>query len=558
MGKRPFPLIETKPLPRGSAEYEKKRAQVVQKLHDSIPEDLWLSQDIIAKPPLDVTEIPKTCGILTKDELEITETYDATGLAEAIASKKLTAAAVARAFAKRAAIAHQLTCCLTSFFMDEALERAAYLDDHLETNGKTVGPLHGVPFSVKEHVPLAGHNSSWGFLSTVQHSEDDALSISILRSAGAVFYCKTNQPQGIMHLESDSFHGRTLNPHNINLSAGGSTGGEAALIALKGSVLGIGSDIGGSIRGPGAFSGIHGFKPTSSLLTIQETNPYGFAGELNIDVCTGPLACSLRDIDLFMHVLTSSNQHLIDPRVIPIPWTGLSTPLPTPIKLGIMSSDGAITPQPPVLRALEWAESLLSSSTLFTLKPYTPYNSAEAISHIRRMYYPDGALPVKAALSAAAEPMFPLTADIISSAESDAELTASDIIAERLTRDAFRAAFAQHWNKQDVDFVLCPVHVGPASAHDQALYWNYTALWNFVDYPGAVFPTPIRVENGEKGKGYDVGWKPLSREDQEVKEMWERNDYVGAPICLQLVGRRYADNGVVGVLGALQRVLGFR
>lgn len=70
--------------------------------------------------------------------------------------------------------------------------------------------------------------------------ESDALIVAILRKLGAVFYVKTNQPQSIMHLESNSHFGRVLNPHNIKLSAGGSTGGEAALVALKGSVLGVG------------------------------------------------------------------------------------------------------------------------------------------------------------------------------------------------------------------------------------------------------------------------------------------------------------------------------
>ncbi|KAI9877123.1 MAG: hypothetical protein M1823_007156, partial [Watsoniomyces obsoletus] len=216
-----------------------------------------------------------------------------------------------------------------------------------------------------------------------------------------------------MHLESDSHYGRTLNPANINLSSGGSTGGEAALIALKGSVMGIGTDIGGSVRGPCGFSGIHGFKPTAYTLTMKDFLPSGFAAELNILCSTGPMCRSLRDMELFMHILCSSKMYLRDPRVIPIPWTGLKTPLPTkPLKIGIMMNDGAITPQPPVLRALEWAKSQLTSpeySSLFSVKPYHPYNAAEAVSLIRQYYYPDGALTHKHLLQETGEPMFELT-----------------------------------------------------------------------------------------------------------------------------------------------------
>ena len=319
MAKRPFPLVQTKCLLIGTETYEKKKAEVIQELNDSIPEDLWISQDIIDSPPLDVRDIPRTCGILTEEELEITENYDTTSLALALAKKKYTAVTVARAFAKRAAIAHQVTACLIQFFMDEALERAQYLDDYQEKTGKTIGPLHGVPVSIKEHMPVKGHYSSWGFISSRETSEKDSLKIEILRNAGAVFYVKRYQTQGIMHLESNSHYGRTLNPANINLSSGGSTGGEAALIAMEGSVLGLGTDIGGSVRGPCGFSGIHGFKPTCYTLTMKDFLPAGFAAELKILCSTGPICRSLRDMELFMHILTSANMHLRDPRVIPIP-----------------------------------------------------------------------------------------------------------------------------------------------------------------------------------------------------------------------------------------------
>jgi amidase len=101
-----------------------------------------------------------------------------------------------------------------------------------------------VPISIKEHIPVAGTYSSQGSLASTVFNENDSHMVKILREAGAVFYCKTNQPQAIMHLESTSHFGRTLNPFNIKLSAGGSTGGEAALVAMKGSVLGVGTDIG--------------------------------------------------------------------------------------------------------------------------------------------------------------------------------------------------------------------------------------------------------------------------------------------------------------------------
>lgn len=251
-------VVQPRSPSRGTPEYEKKRAELLKSLAEKVPDELRLPATLINDPPLDVSTVPSTCNILTVKEVEITEDYDAVGLAEAIASKKFTAVDVAAAFAKRAIIAHQLTCCLTQWFMDEALKQAKELDDYLDKTGKTMGPLHGVPISIKEHMPIAGTISSQGCIASTFLDSEDSHMVGMLRAMGAVFYCKTNQPQAIMHLETTSHYGRTLNPFNIHLSAGGSSGGEGALVAMKGSILGVGTDIGGSIRCPSAFCGIYG------------------------------------------------------------------------------------------------------------------------------------------------------------------------------------------------------------------------------------------------------------------------------------------------------------
>ncbi|ETN46509.1 uncharacterized protein HMPREF1541_00694 [Cyphellophora europaea CBS 101466] len=558
MVQRPFPQVERKPLPKGSDEYERKRSEIVQQLQDSIPPSLYLDQKIVEKPPLDVTEIPRTCGILTPEEITITEGYDANGLAHAIAERKYTAVAVATAFCKRAAIAHQLTCCLTDFFMEEAIESARKLDDYLATNGKTIGPLHGLPISVKEHMPIAGRKSSWGFMFTQAHTDTDALMVEVLRNAGAVFYCKTNQPQLIMHLESCSHVGRSLNPYNLNLTPGGSSGGEGALNALRGSVLGLGSDIGGSIRCPAGFCNIHGFKPTSYLLSNHGFLPGGFAAELNILATGGPMCRSLRDIELFMQILRGSEQHLRDPSIVPLPWSGLTTALPSrPIKLGIMTTDGHITPQPPVLRALEWARARLAACPLaqnFDLKPFMPYKSGDAHRLIHQMYWPDGPGHARDPMSIHGEPELPLTTWGLRNVTK--ALDGTEINAQRWTRNEFRRVFVEDWNAQDVDFVICPVFVGPACEHDTAKYWNYTTLWNFVDYPAVVMPTPVKAK-GKGEEGYVEGWKPLSEDDGEVRKMWDEGDFVGAPVALQIVARKYGDNELIAAVGKLEEALGF-
>jgi amidase len=553
-----IPVLQPVPVPKGTAEHEAARESILRDFAASIPDDLrLLSQDDLDATPKNVLSAPRQCGLLSPEELAITEDYDATALAEAIAARQLTAVQVATAFAKRALIAHQLTSCLSEWFLEEALERAAALDAHLAATGQTVGPLHGVPVSIKGHIPMAGHWSDGGFLSTRKRDDEDCQMVRILRDAGVVFYCKTNQPQAIMHLESTSYLGRVLNPYNTGLSAGGSTGGEAALVALRGSVLGVGTDIGGSVRGPAAFCGVYGFKATTYTFPTKGFVGRGLPTELNIMASAGPLCHSLRDMDLFTSAVLAAKPYLEDPRIVPIPWTGLSTPQSStlPLKIGFMMHDGVITPQPPVTRALEWARSRLEEHpSRFETKTFEPYGTAEAMRNIRLAYYPTGVGGVQQALKDGGEPMYPLTEWILRDASARGPLSAAEVFELRCQRDQFRGEFAAHWADQDVDLVICPAFVGPACVHETAWYWNYTALWNYVDCPGVSVPTPIVA--GKKGEEEYGPGEPLGEECRHVRELWAEGDFEGAPVNLQIVARKHHDNGLFAGVAALQDVLG--
>lgn len=548
-------VVQTKPLPQGTSDFEEKRAALLQAFQCKVPLEYHLPQQYVDNPPTDVSGIPASCGILTSQELEITENCDAFEIAEAIASRRYTAVAVTTAFLKRSIIAHQLTCCLTQWLADEALTQAKELDLHLADTGKPVGPLHGVPISIKEHIPVRGTYSSQGSLASRVFNKEDCQMTAILRKSGAIFYCKTNQPQLVMHLESDSHWGRVLNPYNINLSAGGSTGGETALIALRGSVLGVGTDIGGSVRGPSAFCGIYGYKATSYTLPMNGFLKMPFAAELNVLCSTGPMCRSLRDLNRFMEVIIGDQPHLLDPRLIPLPWTGLKTPTNSRLKIGIVSNDGFIEPQPPVKRAIAWAKKCLSNSKYaehVEIKDFTPFGAKEAWVKIREMYWPQGAVAVKDELTSTGEPIHPLTDWGLKDQETRGMLTALDIIRVRRERDDFRVAFAESWQKQDVDVILTPAFVGPACAHDTSFYWTYTSLYNLVDYPGVVFPTTIKAEAGEQ---YAQDYAPLSRACKHVKELWDNGSFENAPVNLQLVARKYHDNQLFGALALLKDIL---
>ncbi|KAK7211208.1 hypothetical protein V2G26_018386 [Clonostachys chloroleuca] len=554
-----LPVVEPIPFEPESRKYQTLRKSLLENFAATVPNAFKLPRPIIDNPPVDVTAIPRDCGILSAEEIDITENYDVTSLAQAIACKKFSAVAVATAFSKRAIIAHQLTCCLTEWFMREAIAQAESLDDYLEKTGKPMGPLHGIPISVKLRISIAGHWSMAGTLDTLQKATKDSQLIAILRDAGAVFYCKTNQPQSLMHLESLSIWGRTLNPFNINLSSGGSTGGEAALIALRGSLFGLGTDIAGSVRAPAGYCGIFGFRPTSHVLPTKDflLNVPGFAAELNIMGCVGPMSTTLRDMDLFMNIVMSANPSIQDPQLIPTSWKARrleKQPDAAQLRIGFMANDGVITPQPPVTRALTWVRSQLEKSGHFDIKDFLPFRTAEAMKNLSSAYWPDGGRTLKHHLAMMSEPMLPLTAWAIKDVEN-IDIGVSGVLEQRGKRDLFRYDFAQHWASQQVDIVISPVSVGPASVHDTTFYWNYTSFWNYVDYPGATIPTPIKAcrKGTEQYRLEDQ--VPLSDECKHVRQLWAEGDFEGAPIAVQIIARRYRDDDLFTALQAVNEVL---
>ena len=260
----------------------------------------WLLPSTIDKERHNVLSTPKECGILSGNELHLTEHFDASSLLSGLSSGLLRSVDVTTSFCKRAAISHQVTNCLTEIFFEDAIARAKELDEHLARTGKTVGPLHGLPISLKDTFKVKGYDASIGVAALCFNpaTQDSAL-VGLLRSLGAVLYCKTNIPQTLASLDShNNVFGRTMNPMNRKLTAGGSTGGEGALVAMRGSVLGIGTDIGGSIRVPAMCDGIYGVKPSHGRVPYagQEGGGGGIPGgnKIGMEATAGPIATSQR------------------------------------------------------------------------------------------------------------------------------------------------------------------------------------------------------------------------------------------------------------------------
>jgi amidase len=286
--------------------------------HESISQLQPPIPDLPTGLPLNLTSLP--ANLLPKNVIEITES-PAEKLLHQMATGKLTSTEVTRSFLQRAGLASKLVNCITELLPERSLQRAADLDKYYAQHGTPIGPLHGLPISVKEHIAMKGLDLNAGFVSWVGNvAPDDGLILKLLWNAGCVFHARTTEPQTLMHLETSSnIYGVTVNPYNTNLTSGGSSGGEGALLGIRGSCLGIGTDIGGSIRSPAANQGLFGFKPTSYRLPLD-----GFAatmlGQEQIVPVVGPLSTSLEGIKIFMKTLIDQKPWLYEPSLVPMPW----------------------------------------------------------------------------------------------------------------------------------------------------------------------------------------------------------------------------------------------
>ena len=497
--------------------------------------------------PVNVTDIPRR--LLPKHELEITESSPE-DLIEAIARGSLKSINVTKAFLRRAALAQALANCITELLPEKAIERAKYLDDYYAHHGKTVGPLHGLPISVKEHIGMKGLGLNAGFVSWWDHKgADDAHVLKILWNAGCVFYARTTQPQTLMHLEtSNNLYGVTVNPFNRNLTSGGSSGGEGALLGLKGSCLGLGTDIGGSIRSPAANCSLYGFRPSSYRIPVKGWS-CTMDGEEQIVAVLGPLSTSFAGIKLFMKTVIAAQPWLKEPSLVPIPWRDQDKYFADgKLKVAVMWHDDVVRPHPPVTRALNMIVDGLKKVEGVEVVNWTPYKHEKAWDIISSVYFGDGAKEESDAIEESGEPWRPLSTFIIKENPNVKELSVAEIWRRTSEREAYRSEYANKWNEtaidgdRMVDVILCPVGPGTAPMLDHARYWGYTSQWNLLDYPALVFPV---TKADPKIDVVETKFQPMSKADEENYRTYQDPEiYNGAPVSLQLVGRRYEDEKV--------------
>ncbi|PGH00912.1 hypothetical protein AJ79_08067 [Helicocarpus griseus UAMH5409] len=522
-----------------------------EELLSSIPSEWRIPAEIF--PPEsqnDVTSFPEKSGWFTPAELEITNSTASQILAKTTTGA-WSAESVTRAFCKRAAAAHQLTNCLSETLFPEALESAKALDAHFAKTKKPIGPFHGLPISLKDNFNIIGKDSTLGFTGWVNDPATyNSTLVDLLRAAGAVLYVKTNVPTAMMIAETvNNVFGRTVNPRNRLLTSGGSSGGESALIVFGGSVLGVGTDIGGSLRIPAACTGIFTLRPSFGRFPNFLTKS-GLAGQESVLSVNGPMAATLESIKLFSSTVTNSAPWLLDPKCIPIPWRTVERK--QKLKLAVLWDDGMVRPTPPVRRAQkETVEKLRKAG--HEVVDWEPTGHKEGVDILDRFFLSDGGRTVQEILAAAKEPIRP---------EMDRYGHAKDRGVQALwqlhvERNKFQQDYMARWNAcEGLDGLLTPTTPFATVEHTRFKHVGYTGVYNILDYSCLSFPCGVHVD-----AAVDVPVAPdaeteLSKVDGEVQREYNPTAVHGQPVSLQLVGRRLEEEKVVMMAEVILEALG--
>ncbi|MEE6495394.1 hypothetical protein FKM82_002033 [Ascaphus truei] len=425
---------------------------------------------------------------------------------------------------------------------------------------KPKGLLYGVPISLKDNFNYRGHDSTLGLLKHLNHpASEDSVMVQVLKRQGAVPFVKTNVPQSLLNYDcSNLIFGQTLNPLNHKKTPGGSSGGEGALVAASGSILGFGSDIGGSIRFPCAFCGICGLKSSGNRLSklgVLSSAP----GQRSVSAMIGPIARDVDSLALCMRALLCDDMFQLDPTVPPLPFNEKVYSSSKPLCIGYYESDGFTMPTPSMRRAVLETKELLEKAG-HRLVSFSPPRVDKSVYELAlKGLLADGGvtfldnfkgdlvdpnlkaqvtmykLPswLKSFLSFIVKPVFPRLANVLRNITGVRSV--KELWKHHQEIEEYRQEFIAQWKKLELDAVLCPI-LGPAFTIGYpgklSTAVSYTILYNVVDFPAGVVPvTTVTREDEEELKHYEGHYKDFW--DKLLKKAVSGG--VGLPVAVQCV-----------------------
>ena len=452
--------------------------------------------------------------------------YSAARQAALIRRKEVSSRELVAAHLERIAAVDARLNAAVEVLEERALEQADAADAAL-ARGEAVGPLHGVPFSVKDSIEVAGTVCSAGTLGrkNAAPSAKDAALVARLRGAGAIPIARTNLPDLLFAFESDNLiFGRTNNPYGLDRTSGGSSGGEAALIAACGSPLGFGSDAAGSVRLPAAFCGITAIKPTSGRLPRTGHFPPA-GGWIEALWQIGPMARRVEDLIAVMPLLAPPDGR--DATAVGMPTLDPGAVSLRDLRVAFYTDNGFAPARPEVARVVREAARRLEPEVDCVVES-RPACMADAYDLEMKLIGPDGGDSLREyAAALGSGRLHPLLTGWL----DKLEVYRTDL-----------AGFARYWAQWDAyraemraflrryEVILAPAYTQAALPHGASILdqnfrgFSHTMAFNVAGWPASV------VRCGESADGL--------------------------PIAVQVAAAPWREDRVLAVALALEQMLG--
>ena len=427
----------------------------------------------------------------------------AASLARAIRTREVSSEDVVEAHLRRiAAVNPSLNAVVQVAASARAEARAA--DARLAASDD-IGPLHGVPVTIKDVHDVAGLPCTAGTKGLAARvPATDATVVARLKAAGAIVLGKTNLPELALAYESDNLvYGRTNNPFDLARTPGGSSGGEAAIIAAGGSPLGIGSDAGGSIRLPAHFCGIVGIKPTTGR--VPKTGYLGTsAGAINPLVQSGPMARYVEDLELALSLICGGDGQ--DPTVVDMPLGDPRAVDLRQLRVAFHVDNGIVSPTPATVDTVQRTAHALSDAGV-AVEEARPSGIEQTYELAFDLVGVDGGVGLRSRLHAlGTTETHPLMQQFLELLQPRARST-TDALALLVRLDQWRAGMFAFW--QTYDAILCPTCAVPALLHGtsraNATAFSYAMTYNLTGWPSAV------VRAGTSPEGLPIGVQIVTR-----------------------------------------------
>jgi len=453
-----------------------------------------------------------------------------TSLAGLIRDKQVSPTELLEAHLRRIEQVNPQLNAITHLDAEGARRQAAAADQTL-ARGEEIGPLHGLPMTMKSCIDVAGFPCECGSrLRQGYRAERDATLVSRLKRAGAIIVGNTNVPDMLMAYETDNYlYGRTNSPWDLARTPGGSSGGEAAAIASGCSAAGFGSDGGGSVRVPAHFCGIFGLKPTAGLIPRTGHWP-DCVGPGALMGLVGPMARSAGDLELLLQVTAGEDDQ--DPSSVPLAVETCPDRTLRQMKIGWYEDDGMCRASAETRAAVRQAAGALEGQG-FTVEPFELKGMDATRQHWWMLFGVTGAALTKPLIEGRESDVHPLVRGLLAPEEA-ARASFDDLLHTWVERDRLRGELLQQMQQHRV--LLCPVAAVPAFRHGER---EWTVDCKTVRYPKIFSYCQIFNLLGNPSVVVPVGRSPE-----------------GLPIGVQIVGRHFEDAVILGVARKLEQAIG--